>query len=428
MQAILSSFWFNAVVLITLLFLSAFFSGSETALFSLSRARIRQLREKGGQAGKLAAQLLKFPKKLLTTILVGNLVVNILLSSILALLLTKKFGSQGAGIAIPITAFLLLIFGEVTPKTFALVNPIFLSKISAPILSFFSTILTPVRFILRFITNLVLKILRLRNLEKESILTREEFKATLRAGKIEGGVEQDEAGIIHSITSFKTMLAKEIMEPRPEMKAISDKLSLRESIKLCRKNNCTEIPVFRDNIDTVWGILKLKTIAEYREKIPYEKTLSEIFKTFKISKIISKAFLIPELCNVNSLLVKLKNQNEQIAILLDEYGGTAGMVTRDTILDALLGGFLDYSPEKTMIRMRENGDVITSGRTRLSQLSWECGFNFIDEDVEIVSGYVMKQLGAVPKPGQVFYDGQLEFCVLQMKKNKIEVVRIREIS
>ena len=428
MQVILSSFWFNVVVLTTLLFLSAFFSGSETALFSLSRARIRQLREKGGRAGRRTAELLRFPKKLLTTILVGNLIVNIALSSILAILFREQFGVQGAAIAIPTTAFLLLIFGEVTPKTFAILRPILLAKIAAPILSILTKLLTPIRFVLRLITNLILIIFRQGNLEKETILTREEFQATLRAGKIEGGVEQDEAGIIHSITSFKTMSAKEIMVPRFEMKAVSDKLSLRESIKICRKYNCTQIPVFKDNIDNVWGILKLKSIPEYRQEIPYEKSLSEIFenlKKSKKSKIISKAFLIPELCNVDSLLIKLKNKQEQIAILLDEYGGTSGMVTRDTILDALLGGLVNYSPEKTMIRMRPNGDVITSGRTRLSQLSWECGFHFSDEE-EIVSGYIMRKLGAVPKPGQTFNDRQYEFCVLQMKKNRIEVVRIRE--
>ena len=433
MQAILSSFWFNAVVLTTLLFLSAFFSGSETALFSLSRARIRQMREKGGKSGRRTAGLLRFPKKLLTTILVGNLVVNIALSSILAILFREQFGVRGAAIAIPTTAFLLLIFGEVTPKTFAILRPILLSKMSEPILSFLTMLLTPIRFILRLITNTILRILRLGNLEKETILTREEFQATLRAGKIEGGVEQDEAGIIHSITSFRTMLAKEIMVSRPEMKAVSDKLSLRESIKICRKYNSTEIPVYKNNIDHIWGILKLKSIPEYRKNIPYEKRLSEIFENSKIfkepkkSKIISKAFLIPELCNVDSLLVKLKKQKEQIAILLDEYGGTSGMVTRDTILDALLGGLVNYSPERTMIRMRPNGDVITSGRTRLSQLSWECGFHFSEEE-DIVSGYIMRKLGAVPKPGQTFSDGRYEFCILQMKKNRIEVVRIREIG
>ncbi len=428
MQAILSSFWFNAVVLTTLLFLSAFFSGSETALFSLSRARIRQLREKGGRAGRRTAELLRFPKKLLTTILVGNLIVNIALSSILAILFRKQFGGRGAAIAIPTTAFLLLIFGEVTPKTFAILRPILLAKMAAPILSILTKLLTPIRFVLRLITNLILVIFRQGNLEKETILTREEFQATLRAGKIEGGVEQDEAGIIHSITSFKTMFAKEIMVPRFEMKAVSDKLLLRESIKICRKYNCTQIPVFKDNIDNVWGILKLKSIPEHRQEIPYDKSLREIFensKKPKKSEIISKAFLIPELCNVDSLLIKLKNQKEQIAILLDEYGGTSGMVTRDTILDALLGGLVNYSPEKTMIRMRPNGDVITSGRTRLSQLSWECGFHFSDEE-EIVSGYIMRKLGAVPNPGQTFNDGQYEFCVLQMKKNRIEVVRIKE--
>ncbi len=425
MQAILSSFWFNAVVLTTLLFLSAFFSGSETALFSLSRARIRQLREKGGKSGRRTAGLLRSPKKLLTTILVGNLVVNIALSSIFAILFREQFGVRGAAIAIPTTAFLLLIFGEVTPKTFAILRPILLSKMSEPILTFLTRLLTPIRFILRLITNIILRILRLGNLEKETILTREEFQATLRAGKIEGGVEQDEAGIIHSITSFRTMLAKEIMVSRPEMNAVSDKLSLRESIKICRKYNSTEMPVYKNNIDHIWGILKLKSIPEYRKEIPYEKSLREIFKESKKSKIISKAFLIPELCNVDSLLVKLKNKQEQIAILLDEYGGTSGMVTRDTILDALLGGLVNYSPERTMIRMRPNGDVITSGRTRLSQLSWECGFHFSEEE-DIVSGYIMRKLGAVPKPGQVFNDGRYEFCVLQMKKNRIEVVRIRE--
>jgi len=418
-------------VLTTLLLLSAFFSGSETALFSLSRARVRQLSEKGGKSGKLTAGLLRFPKKLLTTILVGNLLVNISLSSMLAILFGEHFGARGTTIAIPVTAFLLLIIGEVTPKTFAIFRPVLLSKMAAPPLSFLTIMLTPIRYVLRFITNIILKVLRQGNLEKETILTREEFQATLRAGKIVGGVEQDEAGIIHSITTFRTMLAKEIMVPRPDMTAVSDKQTLREAIKICRKSKITQIPVFKNNIDNIWGILKLKSIPEYLGKISYERTLAEIYELSKTDdlekpKIITKAFLMPEICNVDSLLIRLKNQKEQIAILLDEYGGTSGMVTRDTILEGLLGGLVNYSPERTMIRMRANGDVITSGRTRLSQLNWECGFHFREED-EIISGYIMKKLGAVPKPGQTFNDGQYEFCVLQMKKNRIDVVRIRSL-
>jgi len=431
MQEILLSIWFNAVVLILLLILSAFFSGSETALFSLSRARVRQLREKGGKSGKLIAGVLRFPKKLLTTILVGNLLVNISLSSILAILFREHFGGRGTAVAIPVTAFLLLIIGEVTPKTFAIFRPVLLSKIAAPLLSFLTIVLTPFRFVLRLATNIILKLLRQGNLEKETLLTREEFQATLRAGKIKGGVEQDEAGIIHSITTFRTMLAKEIMVPRPDMTAASDKFTLRKAIEVCKKSKLTQIPVYKDNIDNIWGILKLKSIPENLDRISFDRTLTEIRELNETEKserpeIITKAFLMPEMCNVDSLLVRLKSQKEQIAILLDEYGGTAGMVTRDTILEALMGGLVNYSPEKSLIRMRNNGDVITSGRTRLAQLNWECGFHFKEED-EIVSSYIMEKLGAVPKPGQTFNDGNYEFCVLQMKKNRIEVVRIRSL-
>ncbi len=433
MRTLFSSFWFGTALFVVLLALSAFFSGSETALFSLSRARVRRLRDMGGRAGRTVARLLRLPRRLLITILVGNLLVNIAMSSMLAVLLTGRFGARGAALAVACTTCVLLVFGEVTPKTLAILRPVGFARFAALPLSFFAVVLAPVRGILRVTTNALLAALRQGHLESEALLTREEFRATLHTGKAQGGIEPDEAEIIHAITSFRTTVAKDIMVPRPDMVCVPDTATLRAAITIGRRARHTRLPVYKGNIDHVWGIVNLKAVLASRATVLCDLPLAELAAAAKSSSrrdmppLITDAFLVPELRHVDSLLVELHDRGKWIAILLDEYGGTAGMLTRDHILDALLGGLIGDARRNKHIHVRPNGDIIASGRTRLSQLNWECGLHLPEELDDTLAGYVMRQLGALPAPGQTFADERYSLCVLQVKGNRIEAVRIRPL-
>ncbi|MCK5852334.1 DUF21 domain-containing protein, partial [bacterium] len=301
MKTFFMSVWFNIFLLILLFILSAFFSGSETSLFSLSRARVRRLRDHSGPSGKLVARLLQAPGKLLITILVGNLLVNIAISSMLATSFTEWLGGTGAAASVLASTFLLLIFGEVTPKTLAIIHPEeFARYISYPI-GFFTIILTPFRYVLRIISNLILFLINQKSSDSDALLTREEFSATLHKSKSEGEIENDEAEIIHAITSFQTTVAKEIMVPRCEMVCINEDLSLRDAIRVARKNRHSILPVFQNNIDHICYILNIKHLISWRKNISFDKKIIE-FKNInnhpnnKLKPFLLTALLMPELC------------------------------------------------------------------------------------------------------------------------------------
>jgi CBS domain containing-hemolysin-like protein len=422
------------LIIIFLIILSAFFSGSETALFSLSRARVRRLRDNGTRTGQAVADLLAVPRKLLNTILIGNLVVNIALTSLLTVSFTEQFGPEGVGIAVVVTAVLLLIFGEITPKVLGIHRAQGFAQIAALPLKWFSVIFTPVRFVLRYVTNLILMLLRQPTLERDISLTREAFRSTLKAGKVQGGIEPNEAEIIHSISAFRTTVAREIMIPRPEMTCIEDTHTLKDALQLARSTRRHRIPVYHGNPDHITGILDLKALPSWRTCISFTIPLHRIMETTKaddtmqVAPCIRPAYVVPELRQIDSLLVEMHERGEEIAILLDEYGGTAGMISRDLIIDSLLGCMINPLPRSSLIHVRPNGDVIAAGRTRLSQLNWECSYHLPQDTDDTLAGYIMRTLGSLPVPGQSFSDNQYTFTILQMTGRRIDAVRIRKTT
>ena len=430
MKDFFTSIWFNIFALVLLFFLSAFFSGSETSLFSLSRARIRKLRDKSGAGGKLAAKLLQNPGKLLITILLGNLIVNIAISSSLASSFTARLGAKGAAAAVLASTFLLLIFGEVTPKTLAMIKPEEFARVIAYPLAFFQTIITPFRIILSVIANFILKILGQKNHDTGALLTREEFRATLHKGKVEGEIPNDEAEIIHAITSFKSTVAKEIMAPRNEMTCVNESFTLRAAIKIAKDSCHTQLPVFKNNIDNINYILNVEHLISWRKSISFDKKIGEFIYLIdnnnnKLKPFISSALFVPELCGIENLLNNLKENNQTIAILLDEYGGTAGMVSQYDIIDALLGGFSGASSANAGIHILPSGEIIASGKVRITKLNWECGLNLPEELDDTLAGFILRKLGSIPKPGSFFSDESCEFYILKMNGNKIETVKIK---
>ena len=433
MKIFFLSVWFNISLLVFLFILSAFFSGSETSLFSLSRARIRRMRDHGGLGGRFAARLLQAPVKLLITILVGNMLVNIAISSILATSFTGWLGTNGAAAAIIVSTFLLLIFGEVTPKTLAMIHPDKFSEVISYPIGFFTIIFTPFRYVLRIISNFILRLLKQKNADSDALLTREEFSATLHKSKSEGGIENDEAEIIHAITSYRTTIAKEVMVPRREMVCINENSSLRDAIRIARKHRHSHLPVFHNNVDHIITVLNIERLIPWRKSIFLEKSISEFNNTFKstnnkLKYFLSQALLVPELCRTDQLLSTLKDKEQEIAILLDEYGGTAGMVSKYDIIDTLLGGISGGASSHQDIHILQDGDIIAAGKVRISKLNWECGLNLPEELDDTLGGYIMRSLGSIPKSGNFFTDNNYEFFVLKMDGNRVDTVRIKTID
>lgn len=416
------------MVLAMLLGCSAFFSGSETALFSLSRARVRQCRDHGGLIGRVIANLLNLPRRLLITILLGNLLVNTAISSIIADFVTRNFGAGALGMAVLITTPLLLVFGEVTPKTFAILRPVEVAKLFALPLAFFAIIFTPARVILRLTTNALLLLLRQGHVQSDALLTREEFHATLRTGKVTGGINANDAEIIHAIATFHSTVARAIMIPRPEIVALAETATLAHAIALARRTHHPRVPVYQGTIDHVWAILNLKVLPVWRAHVRPDMTLRDIWTTLPdiqpapARALMTAPLLAPETRVIAALLTDLRARGEHLAIVLDEYGGTAGMITRDNIFDSLLGGMVGCTPRRTFLQTRPNGDILVSGCYRLEQLNWECGFQLGDEEDDTIAGYVTRVAGVVPHQGQIIHDALVDFTVVQMTGHRLDLV------
>jgi len=425
--------WLTGVLLLLLLLLSAFFSSSETALFSLSRSRVRRLRDQGGAVGRAIAELLRRPRRLLITILVGNMLVNTAVSSMIAEMVTRQFGVEALGMAVVVTTPLLLLFGEVTPKTLAIVRPLELARLVALPLSFFAVLFTPLRVVLRLTTNVLLRLLRQGHVQSEALLTREEFQATLRSGKVSGGIDANEAEVIHAIAGFHTTKAREIMVPRPEIVAVPGSATLADALVLARRVRHPRLPVYQGSIDHIRSILNLKALPLWRAHVSMQDTLETVgeraagVRPAPARPLLTAALTVPALRPVDAVFADLRASGEHLAILLDEYGGTAGMVTRDNILDTLLGGLLGCTPRRTFLQMRPNGDVLASGSYRVRQLNWECGFRFDNDAGDTLAGYVTRVAGCVPSQGQAVRDKQVEFTIVQVTRQRIDLVLIHPL-
>ena len=223
------------------------------------------------------------------------------------------------------------------------------------------------------------------------------------------------------------------MVPRTEMVCVAEQTLLRDAIALSCATSHPRLPIHSGTVDAIWGVLNVKLLPLWRRRVRFDQTLREIAESLHAAPepaprpLIKEAFIVPELCHVDALLVELRARGDHTAILIDEFGGTAGMVTIDTLLDALVGGLIEDAPQQRLIDVRPNGDIIAAGRVRLAQLNWECGCHLPEEQNDTLAGYVMRLAGALPPPGRVVHDADYEFHVLGVAGTRLDVVRVRKL-
>ena len=431
----LSAVFPQLVGLLVLLTLSAFFSASETALFSLSRVQVQRLRESGGRSGRAIADLLATPRRLLTTILVGNECVNITFASLIASIWTGLIGDKGVGLAIATTTLLLLIFGEVTPKTFAVRTALPLARVVALPLLFFSKVLLPVRFVLRHVTNAVLFLLRQGRIQSESLLTRREFRAALEVGQEQGVIDEHERQMVEQICEFRLLAARELMIPRTDIVCVSEEATLAEAYATAQRSRHTRLPIYRGNTDEIWGVFDVKDLAAWRGRGVWTKTLRE-FVALRDTlpdapprPLVRPAFLVPETRHADDLLRDMRQTGAHLAILLDEYGGTSGLVTLHQLVDVLVGGVLarEEGTGAPLYRRVANGFQLL-GEARLRDVNRELALGLPLGRADTVGGYVLSLFGDLPKPGEEISDERYAFKVLRMTGRRIEAVEARPLA
>lgn len=404
----------ESVALCVLLLLSAFFSGSEIALFSLSKLQIRRLRQAHPEQGQIISELLDRPHRLLSTILLGNTVVNITAAVVGYSILKTFWPAQAEVIAVPIMTAVLLLFGEVGPKTLVIRDAEFYA----------ARLARPVHWVVRSTTRLrraaesvsALIVQRMerwpyfaRRQVRTSTPTEEEYLTLLRVSERAGVVRKEERDMVNKILALENMQVKEIMTPRVDMQCVQDILSPEEMAQAVRRIKHRRVPIIHDSADTVEGILNVKEFL-----INPHRDLDEV---------VELPNFVPETMSVARLLKNFRKQEHPVAIVVDEYGGTQGMVTLEDILEEIVGEIEDeFDTSEVMVQKLADGSFLVNGKARLELVNEQCGLSLHEPDVDTIAGWIIARLGALPREGEQVRADRVRATARKVVKNRVREV------
>ena len=404
-------------VLVILLALSAFFSSAETALTTVNRLRVRALVEEGDDRAIVLSKVIDDPGKLLSAILIGNNIVNISASSIATVLATNLIGSAGAGIVTGVMTFLVLIFGEITPKTMASLKAEKIALSYAKIVYALMFVLTPLIFILDFLSGGILRLFGIDPDKRDDSVTEEDLRTIVEAGHEDGVLETEEHKMINNVFDFGDHQAKDIMVPRVDMCFLKLDATYEEFIEIYREEKFTRIPVYEETRDNVVGILNVKDLLLYNPKE----------QEFHVKDFLREAYYTYEFKNTSELMMEMRKNSISIAIVLDEYGATAGLVTLEDLLEEIVGDIRDEFDEAEAEEVQQLGEreYLVEGACKLEDLNDMIGLGIESEDYDSIGGIVIEALQHLPAEGEeVTTENGTRLVVEKIDKNRIEKVHI----
>ncbi|MFQ5952003.1 MAG: hemolysin family protein [Candidatus Omnitrophota bacterium] len=399
---------------VLLLIFSAFFSGSETAFLSLGKIKLRQIEGLRHPAAKRILTLLSDTQKLLITILVGNTFVNIAASAIFAGIFFKIFGEKGIGFSIIAMTLIILIFGEVTPKMYAISHAESVAFLASLPLLFFRKLFAPVRGVLGGISRAIVKGIGLKLPPEESKITEQEIRSLFSIGEKKGIVKEKEKDMVYSILEFKDLNAADIMTPRIEIAALDLNLKKGELIKEVKEAKYSRFPAFVHTVDNIVGVLHAKDFLLNPEA--------------QVNDLIKKPLFVPESMKIDDLLNQLQKQHIHMAIVTDEYGVTSGLVTIEDILEEIVGEIrdeLDFEAPK--IRKIDQKTYELSGQAHINDVNEELGLAIDTEEVDTIGGYVILLMGEIPTSGDRIRINGYIATVEDVSKNRITRLTIEKV-
>lgn len=401
------------IILVVLIVLSAFFSMSETALTSISKIRLRTMIDENIKNAKLIQSVLEEPGKLLSAILIGNNLVNIGASSLATAIIVDKYGSKGVGIATAVLTIVILIFGEITPKTFATKNAEKISLFVIKAIKFCMIIFTPFIFILNIITGFILRLLGVKKDEKTPIITESELITMVNVSHEEGVLEIDEREMINNVVYFANSDAEDVMVPRTDIIAINVDATQEELTALFKEETCSRMPVYDETIDNIIGIISLKDLLFVDKS-----------KDFNIRDYMREPFFTYESKCLKELFAEMRINRIPMAIILDEYGGTSGIVTLEDMLEEIVGDLADeYDEHDEEIKLVKDNEYIIEGATKIEDVNEILGTNFKSEDFDSIGGFIIETFGKFPDKGDSIKIGNVKFIIEEIEKNRIEKLR-----
>ncbi len=407
--------------------MSAFFSGSEVALFSLSKKQIHILKEENSVLSNYIINLLENPRRLLVTILLGNTIFNVfatILSVSIALHFAEKYNySKELVITIQIVCLtiFILVIGEITPKLFASKSPVTFSKFVAFPLYWTSVLIYPIAKILT--DSIKFFVSKLKIDKSKTVLLTSEIADLADIGKEHGSLEEDEHELIHGLVDFKSLVTREVMTPRVDIVSIPLESSFDEVVKVITDSGHSRIPIFDDGLDSIVGILYAKDILAFLGN-------KEAEKNFSLKNISRESMFIPETKLISELLKEFQEKNMHVGIVVDEYGGTAGLVSLEDILEEIVGEIQDEhdNEEKEIIKINENKYILL-GKVDIDELNELLNSNFQneDDDYDTIGGFIFHQAGSIPEKGYNFNFNGYNFNVIEIDNNRISKVMVTKI-
>lgn len=413
--------WVLIVLLIICVGLSGFFSGAEIALSSLDKLTLKSLVKENKRKGRWIETLLNKPSQWLITVLIGNNLVNIAAGSLATILVGQLIGGtpgKVAGIATGVVTFIILLFGEIVPKRYCQQHARTISlRIAGPLL-FLSRVFDPIVKALTFLSQIILRVAGVREVKMQHPITEQEIHTLIDIGGEEGALEEGEEELAHSALEFDETQVKEIMVSRTKMVCIEQEAPLSELIELVKKSGYSRIPVYHKNIDNIVGLAYIKDVLNL---------LSEINKDLKVKEIMHPPLFVPYTARLSELFRKLQKEKTHLAIVVDEYGGVAGIVTMEDLLEEIVGEIEDeYDREKEKIQVLKDGSILIEADTDIDEINDRLNTHLPEKTAtfESIGGFIISLLGRIPERGEIIKYENLQISIVDADERHIKKVKI----
>jgi Mg2+/Co2+ transporter CorB len=426
-----TAFWLTTGAIAALLFLSAFFSGSETALTAASRGKLRAQADKGSKRAGLALKITEDNERLIGSVLLGNNLVNILAASLATAMFTRLFGESGVALATLVMTLLVLIFAEVLPKTYAITNPERAAALVAPIIRVAIMVFSPVVAAVRALVRGLLSLFGVRTDPDSRILAvRDEIAGAIALGHVEGAVEKEDRDRLLGALDLNDRNVEEIMLHRSEIEMIDADQHPQELLETVLQSAHTRLPLFKGDQENIVGVVHAKDLL----RAIYARTLqsatgSDPFAGFDVMDVAMTPYFVPETTPLDDQMREFLRRHTHFALVVDEYGSLQGLITLEDILEEIVGEITDeFDDEDERPVMRTDaGDVIVDGAMTIRDLNRSTDWNLPDEEANTVAGLVIHEAQLIPITGQLFSFHGYRFEVLAREANRITQLKIRAL-
>lgn len=413
------TFWFELVLFAFLMVLSAFFSSSETALFSLNSVQLEQMRRKGHPRVDLIERLLIRPRRLIMTILIGNELANVAASVISATIIIRLMGTGSEWLNLFVMVPILLLVGEVTPKTLAIRNNIAFAAFECRPIEFFALIVKPLRWLIRTVADVFITLIVGKERSRGNIITEDMVRVLAHDAVGEGALDRTEAQFIDHIFDFGNKTLEDVMTPRSDISFLPLMSSIYEKVEELRRTRHTKVPIYREHRDNIVGILYARDLlGADLEKLSADPQ--------EFIKLLREPYFVPESKPAAELFNTFRERRMSCALTVDEYGGVTGLVTMEDLLECIFGDIHSPSDISSHVYIKElgKGRYSIDGAMPIADLNERIGSNLDEESAETVGGLLLNEYGELPSEGTVIVINSLKFKVVEVEENRIKELHL----